>query len=141
MKNWAVALQQQCADLGERYLEVDRRLANLSVWNPVFHGREEQFYSNEDVMAFSGIIDEGFAVLAEVQKRLVDDPDSALPPVGESPVNQELQGWEIGRLTRETNNGPGFPERMGRYMDGRPGSFRLAWHGSQGLWSMGKQYI
>ena len=95
MKNWAVALQQQCIDLGECYLEVDRRLANLSVWNPVFHGREEQLYSDEDVMAFGGVIDEGFSVLAEVQRRLVDDPASALPKVGESAVNEELQGRDI----------------------------------------------
>jgi len=128
MKNWAVALQQQCADLGERYLEVDRRLANLSVWNPVFHGREEQFYSNEDVMAFSGIIDEGFAVLAEVQKRLVDDPDSALPPVGESPVNQELQGWEIDWPTYKGNE-----QRTGFSGADGPIHGRTAWKFPVGL--------
>lgn len=82
MKNWAAALQQQCADLGERYMEVDRRLANLSVWNPIFHGKEDPLYSDEGVIAFGKVIEEGFSVLAEVQKRLVDDPASALPKVG-----------------------------------------------------------
>ena len=73
---------QQCANLGERYLEVDRRLADPSVWNLIFHGKEDQLYSNEDVIAFGKVIEEGFSVLAEVQKRLVDNPTSALPKVG-----------------------------------------------------------
>ena len=95
MKNWAAALQQQCADLGERYMEVDRRLANLSVWNPIFHGKEDPLYSDEGVIAFGKVIEEGFSVLAEVQKRLVDNPATSFPTVVGNAVNKELQGRNI----------------------------------------------
>jgi len=78
MKLWVVSLQQQGARL-EAYIPIDDGLRSEVWWNniegPGMDGTPQQF-SDEQMTKLGQLVDEGYAILDEIQKELIINPPS-----------------------------------------------------------------
>jgi outer membrane protein assembly factor BamB len=124
LKLWAAALQQQGADILDRYIQIDDTIRSIESFNPVFTGGEFKPMTEAQQVRYSRIIDKGISILDSIQHE-IKDKSIYIPTVEvESTTTTSITDWPQYKANAQ---------RTGFTPDGGPSLGEVGWRFPIGL--------